>query len=98
MLFIPIGRENVTIQRYAFVTYALIALNVAAFLLFCIGTSGDEDYALIRQWRETATYLRDRPYLRVPVLAAHLMPRDLQQRARVGDPSIPDWRVAKEQD
>jgi membrane associated rhomboid family serine protease len=98
MLFIPIGRENAVIQRYAWVTYALIALNFAAFFVFCIGTSSEEDFALIRTWRETAVFLRDRPYLRVPPQAADLMPRDLQRRTRVADPSIADWRAAKEQD
>ncbi len=97
MVVIPIGREDAVIQRHAWVTYALIALNVAGFLFFCLGSSDAEEAALIRTWRETIVYLRDRPYLRTPWQAVNLMPGDLQQRAPIRDPSVPDWRAAKEQ-
>ena len=58
----------------------------------------EEQEQVIQSWRQTAVFLRDRPYLRVPARAADLMPRPLQRRARVSDASVPDWKAAKEQD
>jgi len=39
-MFIPIGDDNPT-ERTPFVNYALIAANVAAFLIFGLGPPGD---------------------------------------------------------
>ena len=98
MIIVPIGREDAVLQRHAWMTYALIALNVLAFLLFCTGSSDQERIGLIRSWRSTITFLRDRPYLKVPPLAAHLMPRPMRERTPVPDPAIPDWKANREQD
>ncbi|HJW96144.1 MAG TPA: rhomboid family intramembrane serine protease [Thermoanaerobaculia bacterium] len=97
MLIIPLGREDDAIQRYAWVTYALIALNILAFLFICVGASDEQEMALIGKWRDTVAYLRERPYLSVPPRIADLMPRDLQQRTPVADPDVPSWRASNEQ-
>jgi membrane associated rhomboid family serine protease len=97
MLIVPIGRENAVLQRHTWTTYSLIAVNVAMFLLFCLGSSNVQHYELVRSWRETIRYLEDRPYLRIPRLAVDLMPRDLRNRAPVSDATISAWNVAREQ-
>jgi len=97
MLIIPLGREDDAIQRYAWVTYGIIALNIVMYLLICAGTSDEQERALIVKWRDTAAFLRERPYLSVPPQVADLMPRDLQQRAPVADPDVPTWKAASEQ-
>jgi membrane associated rhomboid family serine protease len=97
MIVIPIGREDAVIQRHAWVTYTLIVLNVVIFLLFCLGSTDAEEATLIRTWRETILYLRERPYLTTPWRVVNLVPRDLAGRTPVRDPAVPDWKAAKEQ-
>ena len=97
MLIIPLGREDDAIQRYAWVTYGIIALNIMMYLLICAGSSDEQERALIIKWRETVAFLRERPYLSVPPRVADLMPRDLQQRTPVADPDVPSWKAANEQ-
>lgn len=96
MLVVPIGREQAVLQRHAWVTYALIALNVLAFLFVGTGSSDAERGSLMRSWHETISYLKDRPYLQVPWQIADLMPPAIRQRTPA-PPSIEDWKAAKEQ-
>lgn len=58
MIVVPIGREEAVLQRHAWLTYVLIALNVVAFFLFRLGSSDQQRSALIRTWHETIAYLR----------------------------------------
>lgn len=97
MLIVPVGREQGSLQRQAWITWSLAGLNVVFFLLFCTGPTDRERSELIRSWRSTITYLRERPYLRLPVHTAPLMPKDLRDRAPRPDPSVPDWKRWKEQ-
>lgn len=96
MLVVPLGREG-GFDRRAWVTYTLVALNVLCFVLFSIGTSDRERGELLRSWRATASYLEDRPYLRVPHYIAPLMPAHLRERVPKPDPAVEEWQVAKEQ-
>ena len=98
MLIVPIGRHKGVLQRHAWVTYSVVAVNVLFFVLFCVGSSPREQSRLIGEWRSMITYLRDRPYLRPPALAAHLLPADLRARSPRPDLAVDEWRVAKEQD
>ncbi|HSP34509.1 MAG TPA: rhomboid family intramembrane serine protease, partial [Thermoanaerobaculia bacterium] len=98
MTVIPIGREDAGLHGQSWVTYALMALNVIAFLLFCAGSSARDEGKVIRDWRETIVYLHDRPYLSVPPQVADLMPAQLRQRKPAEDPAVPDYRIAKEED
>lgn len=97
MIVVPLGREEAVLQRHAWVTYVLIALNVAAFFLFCIGATDEQRITLMRSWHETISYLRDRPYLTVPWQAADLMPREIRQRPQSAALPVTDWQAAKEQ-
>lgn len=98
MLIIPIGREDDELRRQPSVTYALIALNTLFFLMFCLQSTDLDRSRLIRSWRSTISYLRDRPYLRPPQPAANLLPSDLRHRVARPDPSVEDWQRAREQD
>ncbi|HUP49599.1 MAG TPA: rhomboid family intramembrane serine protease [Thermoanaerobaculia bacterium] len=97
MLILPIGREKGILQRHAWVTYSLVALNIVFFLLFCTGSTDQERGELVRGWRSMISYLRDRPYLRPPVAAAHLLPSGLRDRTPRPDPSVAEWKVSREQ-
>jgi membrane associated rhomboid family serine protease len=98
MVIIPLGSEDHALQRRPLVTYALIAINVACFLLLCLSATDQERSELILSWRSTISYLRERPYLKVPAVAAELMPSDLRTRVPRRDPSVAEWRLWKEQD
>ena len=95
MLVIPIGREKGVLRRHAWVTYTVISLNLAMFLLFCLGGTDQERGELIRGWRSTIAYLRERPYLIVPLAVADLMPRELRERRP--DPAGNEGRALSEQ-
>ena len=97
MIVVPIGREGSAVQRQPFVTYGLIAVNVIAFLLFCLGSPEQERVAVVESWDHTITFIRERPNLRVPADVMDLMPRDIRQRAIPPAPSIFDWKTAKDQ-
>ncbi len=98
MLLLPIGRENGALQRPALVTYTIVLLNVLVFLFCSLSTNDPDEAELIHHWQETATYLRERPYLTVSPRIAHLMPKDVRERVPQHDASVPDWRAAKEQE
>ncbi|HEY6843856.1 MAG TPA: rhomboid family intramembrane serine protease [Thermoanaerobaculia bacterium] len=97
MIIFPIGREGAVLQRRAWVTYTLIALNVAAFLLFCAGTSDREDIETLHEWRETVAFARDRPSLNIPPDIIDMMPRDLRLRPLQPAPSFTDVRATRDQ-
>ena len=97
MIIIPIGREDAGFQRYAWVTYGLILLNVLAFVLVCLPASTRDEAVLLRTWRDTVGFVRERPYLHVPLVAQELMPRQMQHRRPQPDPNVPEWRAALEQ-
>ena len=97
MIIIPIGREDAGLQRYAWVTYTLILMNVLAFILVCLPASTGDEAVLLRTWRETVGFVRERPYLSVPMVARELMPREIQDRKPQPDPNVPEWRAALEQ-
>lgn len=97
MIIIPIGREGAVLERRAWITYALIALNVIAFVLFCAAPSERAEVAALHSWRETIEFARDRPYLNVPPDAIELMPMDLRSRPEQPAPDITDVRATREQ-
>lgn len=97
MVILPIGRDDGAIQRDAWICYAVIAINVALFLLLLPGSGGGDDRELLRTWRSTVTYLDDRPYLLTPIIARDLMPERLRERTPAHDGAPSEWRIAKEQ-
>ncbi|MGA7614793.1 MAG: rhomboid family intramembrane serine protease [Thermoanaerobaculia bacterium] len=66
MLFLPIGRENAEVRRHAWVSYAVIALNILMFLGVHGAMTGMDVGPIEAKWQETFTYLSDHPYLQVP--------------------------------
>jgi membrane associated rhomboid family serine protease len=97
MIVVPIGREGSAVQRQPFATYGLIAVNVIAFVLLCLGSPEQERAAVVESWDHTITFVRERPNLRVPADVIDLMPRDIRQRPIPPGPSIFDWKTAKDQ-
>jgi membrane associated rhomboid family serine protease len=65
MFLIPIGLEQATVRRLPWVSIAIIAANVIAFVT--VGTSGgrvEEDVA--ERGRQVSTYWQEHPYLKFP--------------------------------
>jgi membrane associated rhomboid family serine protease len=67
MLIIPLGNENNTVRRHPWVTYALLALNVAVSILTAVAGPGVK----MRQhfntkMEEIGGFLNERPYLKLP--------------------------------
>jgi membrane associated rhomboid family serine protease len=102
MLILPIGHEQETVRRTPWVSYALIAANVALFVLVNLG--GDR---AALAWRDRAVaaidYLLEHPYLNTPPvldpyvgdkLQAHL-DRQRELAAR-GDAPSPDQQAQEQ--
>jgi membrane associated rhomboid family serine protease len=66
VILIPIGRDDAEIRRHAWVSYAIIALNILAFVAVETASRGSKTVELQRKWQEVGAYLTQRPYLRVP--------------------------------
>ncbi len=65
MLLLPIGRDDAEIRRHAWVSYAIIALNILAFV--AVETAERRRTAKIDQeWTEAWVYISRHPYLEVP--------------------------------
>ncbi|HVN76183.1 MAG TPA: rhomboid family intramembrane serine protease [Thermoanaerobaculaceae bacterium] len=77
-MFIPIGLEQTTVRRLPWVSIAIIALNLAAFLL--VGTSADtvaEEAG--RRAQEVVQYWTKHPYLKLP---EEVLPPGMSQAER----------------
>lgn len=66
MLLIPIGRDDAEIRRHAWVSYAIIALNVLAFIAVETASRPSKMVELQRGWEESWEYLVRHPYLEPP--------------------------------
>ena len=65
MILLPIGRDDAEIRRHAWVSYAIIALNVLAFV--AVETAERRRMQRIdREWSEAWVFISRRPYLEVP--------------------------------
>jgi membrane associated rhomboid family serine protease len=89
MILLPIGRDDAEIRRHAWVSYAIIALNILVFV--GIETAERRTMAKIdREWQEAWTYISRRPYLQVPPAMAELLQdapkRYLDQRRQMAQP------------
>lgn len=66
MILIPIGRDDAEIRRHAWVSYAIIALNVLAFIAVETASRPSKMVELQRGWNEVGEYLIQHPYLEIP--------------------------------
>src|SRR5258708_34094848 len=66
MILLPIGRDDAIIQRHAWVSYAIMGLNVLVFLLMSIAERGPSVERANSDWKATMQFYVDHPYLRVP--------------------------------
>lgn len=96
-MLIPIGRENAVIQRHAWVTYSIIALNALMFVLYCRAPPDASHHQLVQSWRRTINYLQDRPHLSVPNRVFDLMPREIRERSESAPYPSTEWEAAREQ-
>jgi membrane associated rhomboid family serine protease len=85
MIF-PIGRDNAVIQRHAWVSYSIIALNVIVFAITSVAGRGPALQNAENDWQTTMQFYAQHPYLRVSPAVAGLVPEKLQEMARDAQP------------
>jgi membrane associated rhomboid family serine protease len=66
VLLIPIGRDDAEIRRHAWISYAIIALNIVAFVAVETASRPSQTAAIERGWNEVGNYLLQHPYLEIP--------------------------------
>ena len=67
MLIIPLGNENSTVRRHPWVTYGLLALNIAVALLAALGGPGPQVRSRLNaKMNEIGELIDERPYLSLP--------------------------------
>lgn len=66
MILLPIGRDDSEIRRHAWVSYAIIALNVLAFIATGVVERSSAMEELENDWREAVVYLLRHPHAKVP--------------------------------
>lgn len=100
MFVIPIGRDDAEIRRHAWVSYAIMALNVIVFVVLgVVERSAEREFD--RRLHETYAYQVEHPYLRTPrnleqLLAPHALARISDLRGDYG--YVAASRMRKEQD
>ena len=96
MFLLPIGRDDGVIQRHAWISYAIIALNV----LIWFATAATESSSMAvanQQWRTTMQYYLNHPYLNVSDSIAGLVPARVRAAARAAGPAPANADVRTEQ-
>src|SRR6185436_3000451 len=79
MILIPIGRDDAEIRRHAWVSYAIIALNVLAFVATMTAERQSRMMQLNEQWRDALIYNVRHPYLRTPEAMTDVLRADVVQ-------------------
>jgi membrane associated rhomboid family serine protease len=100
MLLIPIGRDDEEIRRHAWISYAIIALNVIAFVLVGVATRRSVVSGLEQKWNTAIEFYATHPYLDPPPKLVEILPDGAIAlvRARVaGRPQPPPETVAQDQ-
>jgi len=70
-VLLPIGQEENQVRRQPWVSYGLIGLNLAVFLLLLPLRPGPQwEREFERRWAEMIDYLGERPYLELPPILA----------------------------
>jgi len=92
MLLLPIGRDDAVVQRHAWISYAIVALNVLVYLV----TFVDEQSRmprLERQFNEAVHYVVQHPYLTVPEYLDRYLPQDVKRSVRDSNAPLPPESV-----
>ena len=66
MLLLPIGRDETMVRRTPIVSYAIIALNVAVFVVVNLILSGAYEKRIEAKFNEAFNYLDEHQYLELP--------------------------------
>jgi len=100
MILIPIGRDDAEIRRHAWVSYAIIALNVLAFVATMTAERQSRMMKVNEEWRDALMYNVRHPYLQTPATMTEVLRADVvrylqDQRKAVAPPAA--MVVAREQ-
>ena len=97
MFLMPIGRDDAVVQRHAWISYAIIALNVLVFFI----TAVDERSRMPRlekDFNAAVRYVVQHPYLTVPEYLDRYLPQDVKRAVRDANvPLPPESQRADEQ-
>jgi len=80
MILLPIGRDDAVIRRHAWVSYAIIGLNIFVWLAITAVESSGGNVAVSENWQRTMRYYISHPYLHMPPAVANLVPPEIQAR------------------
>jgi membrane associated rhomboid family serine protease len=100
MLLIPIGRDDAEIRRHAWISYAILALNVAVFIYTASLTSGSTMQKLEDEWKSAFQYYVEHPYLTLPAALKELLTAEELQQLEAHAKTVqrvPRRTMAKEQ-
>ena len=100
MLLIPIGRDDEEIRRHAWISYAIIALNLVAFILVGMATRRSVVDGLEQKWKTAIEFYVTHPYLEPPPKLVQALPDGAIAliRARMaGRPLPPPETVSQDQ-
>lgn len=97
MILLPIGRDESTIQRHAWVSYAIIAMN--ALMLVATWTMLNAARDHVRTVVSTAfTFIVQHPYLTVPPVLAEMLPPGLERQLKGTAPvRVPIAQVVRDE-
>jgi membrane associated rhomboid family serine protease len=79
MLLIPIAQENDTVRRTPWVSYVLIAVNIALFTLIAATYAPRRQAEVKARGEEALQYIVARPYLELPAALAKVTTSEFQQ-------------------
>ena len=88
MILLPIGRDDSTIQRHAWISYAVIAANVLMFLattmMFNLGVGQTRE-----AFRNATAYIADHPYLTIPPALSEILADPFERELKSGEVQPP---------
>jgi membrane associated rhomboid family serine protease len=98
MILIPIGRDESTIQRHAWVSYGIIAANVLMYLatamMFQLGVTETRS-----AFNNAISYYAQRPYLTLPPALGDLLAPGFKEKLKKPEIAVPttQWETEREQ-
>jgi membrane associated rhomboid family serine protease len=78
MILLPIGRDESEIRRHAWISYAIVALNILAFVAVETATRSAKMVQLETEWNEALQYIARKPYLKLPPAMAEVLRDDVK--------------------